>query len=175
MPTSECHDFLVSEFFSMTLAATTQRSNMYAPKLTEDQRKEFHDSLREALVELATQYKRSVVDDAHVKNILHLAQSLSGKHRALLNGGEMKFGHAQKALNLYLKYLWCLELTEVPLHCPIDSIILQKIPKFTQVRWTQLTDPTEYKSIIAAAKAQAAIKGLSIAAWELQEYNTSGA
>ena len=63
----------------------------------------------------------------------------------------------------------------MPPHCPIDSVILRKIPKYTQVRWTQLVDPTQYKSIIAAAKKQAAVKNLSLAVWELQEYNASAA
>ena len=173
MPTSGRHDFLISEFFSMTLAATAQRSNMYLPKLTEAQRKKFHGSLRELLVDLSKRYKNIVSDDVHIANIQHLAQTLSAKHPTLLTGGEMKFGHAQMAMNLFLKYQWCVGLAEMPPHCPIDSIILKKIPKYTQVRWTQLVDPALYKSIIAAAKQQADRKNLSLAVWELQEYNAA--
>ncbi|MFZ2629617.1 MAG: hypothetical protein WAX67_12165 [Rugosibacter sp.] len=167
------NEFLNAEIFSMTLAATAQRSRLYAPNLSEDDRKPFQKSLKAALESIASGYKKAVSEDQHVQNITDLAAKLTHKHPALLDGGKMKFGHAQKALNLYLKYLWCLGKLPMPPHCPIDSIILKKIPKFTQERWTQLDSAERYKSIIASAKAKAKEKGLLLAAWELNEYNAN--
>jgi hypothetical protein len=167
--------FLRSEFFSMTLAATTQRSKLYTADLTEAERLPFQISLRIALEKISEEYVRSVSDTAHINNIQKLADDLSIKHPELLRDGCMRFGHAQKALNLYLKYLWCLKDIRRPPHFPIDSIILKKIPKFTQVRWTKLTDSSKYKSIIAAARLKSQLSGESLAAWELREYNASAA
>ena len=82
----------------------------------------------------------------------------------------MKFGHAQKALNLYLKYRWCLDQAQEPPHFPIDSIILKKVPGFERFRWTRMESEEEYKEIISAARKQAQKSGLSLARWELKEY-----
>lgn len=163
--------FLDAEVFSMTLAATVQRSKLYTPGLSEKDREPFQASLRAALELAAEKYTNNVPEAQHVNNITDLATLLSHKHPTLLTAGRMKFGHAQKALNLYLKYLWCLGKLPIPPHCPIDSIILKKIPKFTQERWTQLDSHERYECIIAAAKVKAKEKGLSLAAWELDEYN----
>lgn len=81
----------------------------------------------------------------------------------------MKFGHAQKALNLYLKYHWCFGMLPMPPHCPLDSIVLKKIPGFTQERWTRLDSSERYVNIISAAKVQA--NGVPLAVWELDVYN----
>ena len=157
----------------MTLAATVQRSHLYAPSLSEKDREPFQLSLRAALESSAKKYADDVSEDQHVQNISALASLLSSKHATLLADGRMKFGHAQKALNLYLKYLWCLGKLPIPPHCPIDSIILKKIPKFTQERWTQLDSPERYKCIIASARIKANEKELPLAVWELYEYNAN--
>ena len=168
-------DFLNTEVFSMTLAATAQRSHMYASRLSEKARKPLQKSLRAALESVAAKYTVNVSEKQHIRNITKLAAQLSRKHPTLLTKGRMKFGHAQKALNLYLKYLWCLDKLPMPPHCPLDSIILKKIPGFTQERWTKLDSPERYELIIVAAKgkAKAKEKGLPLAVWELYEYNAS--
>jgi hypothetical protein len=167
------HKFLDAEVFGMTLAATVQRSHLYTPGLSEKDREPFQASLREALESAAKAYTNNVPEAQHVHNIIELASLLSRKHPTLLTDSRMKFGHAQKALNLYLKYLWCLGKLPIPPHCPIDSIILKKIPKFTQVRWTQLDSPEQYEFIIAAAKVKAKEKDIPLAVWELNEYNAN--
>lgn len=165
--------FLDAEVFGMTLAATAQRSYIYVPGLSEKDREPFQKSLRTALESSVAAYMVNVSEEQHVRNIAELAAQLSQKHSTLLTDCRMKFGHAQKALNLYLKYLWCLGKLPMPPHCPLDSIILKKIPKFTQERWTQLDSPERYERIIAAAKIKAEEKRLPLAIWELYEYNTS--
>jgi hypothetical protein len=158
----------------MTLAATVQRSRLYKPKLSEADRKEFQKSLKTELESLAKKYTKHVNDEKHIDNISGLSELLSTKHKRILNGSKMKFGHAQKALNLYLKYLWCLgKLGIEPPHFPIDSIILKKIPGYTQIRWTKLNDIDLYRSIIATARIEAKNKNLTLARWELIKYNTA--
>jgi hypothetical protein len=163
--------FLDDQLFGMTLAATARRSNLYAAYLSEAQRKPFQASLRGALESYAQRYTAPVLERHHLKHVNGLAEDLTRRHSGLLEAGRLRFGHAQKALNLYLKYLWCVGRIPEPPHCPIDSLILRKVPGFTEVRWTQLATATEYMSIITAAKVQASAKNLSLAQWELEEYN----
>ena len=175
MPQTELRAFLDDQIFGMTLAATAQRSSLYAANLVEAERKPFQRSLRAALETCSEGYTSRVAEEVHLEKIGSLASDLSRRHSGLLNSGRMKFGHAQKALNLYLKYLWCIGRVEEPPHCPIDSIILKRVPGFTDVRWTQLTTASQYMKIIASAKTQASASNLSLAQWELREYNRSDA
>lgn len=57
------------------------------------------------------------------------AASLSSEYVSVLADGRMKIGHAQKALNLYLKYMWCAGWVREPPHCPFDRIVLQFVPE----------------------------------------------
>jgi hypothetical protein len=171
MPSEAQREFMNGQVFAMTLAATAQRSNMYAAELTEVERKPVQRTLRFVLEEICAAYVTPVDDLQHVLNIGMVAQTLSNEHGALLKAGRMKFGHAQKALNLHLKYLWCSERIPMPPHCPLDSIILKKIPGFTQIRWTQLDSSKKYEEIISAAKCKASLQNLSLPEWELIEYN----
>jgi hypothetical protein len=165
-------EFMSGQLFAMTLAAATQRSNMYAAELTEAERKPVQKTLRSLLDQICAHYSTTVGDERHLENIVQLAREVTAAHSSLLEAGRMKLGHAQKALNLHLKYLWCSEqLLQPPPHCPIDSIILRKIPGFTQLRWTQLDEPVRYMEVIAAARLEAKKKNLSICEWELVEYN----
>lgn len=164
-------EFRKSQIFSMTLAATTQRSRIYSKDVNDSGRIAFHLSLRSELEKIGKSYTHVVSDDAHVKNITSLATSVSQRHAAILNKERLRIGHAQKALNLYLKYLWCFGDIPEPPHCPIDFIILQSIPGHKSVRWTHLDSIDEYKCIINDARKAAAQENLSLAQWELVKYN----
>lgn len=167
---SELHEFLDRELLALVLAATAQRSDLYASDLTEAERSPFQHSLRNSLRQVAGNYRQAIDESAHLANIQALATGLSKAHPELLASGQMKIGHAQKALNLYLKYLWCLNLVHEPPHFPVDSIILKYIPGFTTFRWTRMCSMLEYTAIIEAAREQAKNQGLSLARWELKEY-----
>jgi hypothetical protein len=87
-------------------------------------------------------------------------------------GQRFRIGSAQKALNLYLKYLWCLGLIARPPHCPFDYRILAKLPT-CNVKWTQLDSIVKYKEIVGEAEQLAKGKRLSLADWELEEWQRS--
>jgi hypothetical protein len=169
MPTPEQQSFLGSEIFSMTLAATVRRSRLYNPSTTEKVRKPFQDSLHAQLENFAPAYRQCVTEDRHLQNIERLSSELSDRHKNVLAGGVLRIGAAQKALNLYLKYLWCLGEVDIPPHCPIDSVVLKRIRGFRDVRWTQISHIDAYIRIIEAAKAEA--DGIPLALWELSLYN----
>jgi hypothetical protein len=121
-------------------------------------------------------------DDQHYKNLEDLANTLSDEFKDLLalanNHPRFRIGIAQKALNLYLKRLWCLGKIPTPPHCPFDGIILGKLKLHDPdpTPWTQMDDIEEYKRWIRAAREQADAEDLpSIAEWELRNWKPAGA
>jgi hypothetical protein len=166
---SEQLDYLKSELFSLTLMGTVQRGKLYQKDSTEDQRKAFRRELRFELERLAEQYRGVVSERRHFANIERLAKTLSDKHPKALSGKRLRIGSAQKALNLYLKYMWCLGHIPIPPHCPFDARVLSKMPGCRDVRWTQLDSISEYENIVRCAEAAAC--GIPLAKWELRLYN----
>ena len=76
---------------------------------------------------------------------------------------DISFGVAQKLLNLYLKYEWCLGKIDEPPHCPVDSVILQELG-MNELKWSQM-DRGQYEDVIEVIKKKA--NSVSIAVWEL--------
>lgn len=163
--------FLRDEFFSLTLMAAVQRGDVYAVGAPESLKKRFRSELRRKLEELASHYCTSPAEDAHLKNICSLADYLTEKCSRALKAGRLRIGTAQKALNLYLKYLWCIGVIPEPPHCPFDRQIIQRLPNCGQFRWTALDNIEDYKVLVAAAKRAAGAS--SIARWELETYNSA--
>jgi hypothetical protein len=166
-------DFLRREFFSMSLQAATQHVKVYATEATEADRQEVRDHLREHLERLETQYRAPVTEVAHVENIERICRSLSRRHAGLLHENRFPFATAQKALNLYLKYLWCLGLIDRPPHCPVDAIVLKAAKAKITKAWTKIESKAQYLQAIAELKTGA--NGLPLAEWELHVYNASDA
>jgi hypothetical protein len=69
------------------------------------------DVLSSRLQVLASGYSSPVGDVAHCSAIEALAESMSRAFhgRNVLREDRFRIGVAQKALNLYLKYLWCFD------------------------------------------------------------------
>ena len=131
------------------------------------------------------------VDITHVGYILELQDAVTQAHGASMEGGKLKFGRAQKLLNMYLKYMWCAnKIPKIPPHCPFDDIIinwrlpgredplwdelggwdkLEKSPEHDNIwTWTQSDDVEHYLVWLAAAEKtrQRTCYG-SLAEWEL--------
>lgn len=166
--TAQCK-FIRAELFALTLAGTVQRSGLYKKETTEKARKPIQVSLRRLLEEMTEDYAEGVSEETHCHNIQHLAEALSDKHADVLTEGGLRIGLAQKALNLYLKYLWCLGEIPEPPHCPIDAVVLRRVPGCERLRWTRMENLEEYLDVIAKARRVAA--GVSLAQWELTLYN----
>lgn len=167
METARKQEFVNNEIFAATLGATVQRSKTYSDNATSAEKEDFKKTLRKQLEDFTQSYKSEVSEEQHVLNIVALAKSLSEKHSPALYCGKFRIGSAQKALNLYLKYQWCLGNIECrPPHCPIDSIVLSKLPGRASTKWTELDDIAEYEKIITEAKTKAG--GIPLSVWELQ-------
>jgi hypothetical protein len=169
----ELKEFATSQIFGMTLGATAQRTGMYVKGQTEADRRPFQCALRSYLEAKAIDYKICISEEVHVSNISDLAKNLSESFPTVLVDSRMRIGLAQKALNLYLKYLWCFGQIAEPPHCPIDARILRRLPGFNRVRWTRLDQIDEYMSIVNSVRTEASAIDISIAVWELQTYNVA--
>ncbi|PKG42831.1 hypothetical protein [Psychroflexus sp. MES1-P1E] len=120
------------------------------------------------------QYKKgNVSDEQHINKIKEVSE-YSSHFSELFNGGQINFGIAQKMLNLYLKYQWCLGNIAEPPHFPVDRIIQQKlneqaklrgVPKLELLSWTQFKDEIHYSKVINHARS---LKIVSTAQLELK-------
>lgn len=90
---------------------------------------------------------------------------MSAGYGQVLVGERFRIGIAQKALNLYLKYPWCLGIISRPPHCPFDGNILAEVGVFDN--WTQMDDPMRYREWVSAAERKA---GEALAEWELKRF-----
>lgn len=168
---SEKKEFLYDELFSLTIMATAQRGHLYKASATTLDKTGFRQSLRQTLTELALGYTTPKTDGEHEAHIVSLATVLSRSHSAVLLDGRFRIGSAQKALNLFLKYLWCLGEVDTPPHCPFDYRIIQMLPRAARCNWTMLDSIDAYHTLVSAARQKA--EGRSLSEWELEAYNTS--
>ena len=165
--------FVRDQVFAMSMMATAQRGRLYCENVTDDQREALREDLRKWLGQRAALYVEDVADVDHMAAIELLANHISSCHPGTLFARRFRIGSAQKILNLYLKYLWCLGEIKAPPHCPFDSIVLAEIPGCREVRWTQFDSIEEYERIVREARSEAGDLGL--AEWELRMYNAAAA
>lgn len=158
-------EFINRVLFSNTLQATVQRAHIYS-SAPEEARDEFRDALRTHLENMSAKYRIAVSDAEHMQNIVTLSNKLSATCRRSLRGGRFRIGPAQKALNLYLKYLWCLGQIPEPPHCPFDYGTIGILPGCSDIRWTSLDKIDDYARIVEAAREVA--RPRSLAQWELR-------
>lgn len=175
MTSSARHDFLKVQLFQLTVAATMQRNKVYANSTTEAVRGDFRVALRQQLDLLTPCYSTCVSDEKHEEYISSLADALSRSHAGVLEKGRFRIGTAQKALNLWLKYLWCSDFLPIePPHCPFDRIIIQNhLPKTVRhISWTTMDIMSDYELLWKSAGGEAKAKSLTIAQWELYAYGS---
>lgn len=162
--------FIDDQIYSLTLMATTQRSRIYCNGSSEEARQGFRKGLQRYLEARAKDYLEPVTSEQHLRNIESLSVCLTDRHGACLRDGRFRIGLAQKALNLYLKYLWCLgRIDAKPPHCPIDRIVLEqaKYPRSKAINWTDMKSMDEYLEIIQHVSEEANRCGQTLATWEL--------
>ncbi|MFT6841920.1 MAG: hypothetical protein ACJASR_000683 [Psychroserpens sp.] len=154
--------FLNNEIWMLTFGASFQRANAYLPNASETDKRHFKNMISGHIENLLRQYENSnISDDVHIKNIKSVSD-YSKHFSSLFVNGKINFGIAQKMLNLYLKYQWCLGNIPEPPHFPLDRIIQQKlnqqaklqgIIKLELLPWTQFIDESHYIRVINHARA----------------------
>jgi hypothetical protein len=165
--------FLLDEAMTNSINAAFQHAGVYEENFSNSKMKEeLRRSLRTKILEYSRKYNRPL-KGSHYSMIKKLADSMSSefKGKRILRDNCFRIGISQKALNLYLKYLWCLGEIPTPPHCPIDRKITDvlDIPKSErkQYNWTELNCIKTYKKLISLCRKEA--KKMSIAEWELKE------
>ena len=155
-------DFLMTVFLSNTQSASFQRGNVYTKGVTDEQKIPFQDDFRKRLKELANSYTEPVSDKVHCDKIENFADELSKSHPHVLANGRLRIGTAQKAVNLFLKFLWSADLIPEPPHCPVDRIVLEELE--VEKNWTQWDNIKEYQEIIDLIRKKAG--NMSPSKWE---------
>jgi hypothetical protein len=164
--------FMESQVLVLSIMAAFQRPRplpIYSRAATAESRRNVQEAVKRELRRFDTQYVQRPSEEQHLGNIEQLASVISRDHTAALTNGTFRIGIAQKALNLYLKYLWCLGRIEEPLHCPVDAITLRGIREVADIRWTQITTIEDYMRCITAFRNHA--NSQSLACWELRRWN----
>lgn len=166
--------FLKNQFWALTIAASFARAKVYIKKVDwkqandesfESKKNLFKKELFNKVEDLVNRYYilGEVSTDKHTQLILEI-KNWSIEHKKILKAGEIKFGIAQKLLNLYLKYLWCANIIKyTPPHFPLDRMI-QRNKQL--INWTELNDSVLYNFKINQIHA-----GSDKAVWELIKYN----
>ena len=149
-----------------SLNAALQRNKTYQ----DDARNAERTALRTAWAELIRQESSRyadpspVSDDEHCKAIRRISDAVSQRFGVHLVGGRLRFGTSQKALNLYLKYMWRMGRSATPPHCPVDRIVLEAAN--VSGSWTKNDSEGEYMRWIDRLRLLA--KPLTLSEWEYE-------
>jgi len=160
--------FLDNELWILSIAGAFQRAKIYAEHSPEKQRIAFRKRLRDKVLEIYEQYRSPVSEEQHVDNIIDLIECTKDE---ILIGGQLKFGSAQKLLNLFLKYEWCRGQILEPPHCPVDRIVLSEVDKYKTESWTKMVGPDDYMRLVDSLRKKAVAESMSLANWELEVFN----
>jgi hypothetical protein len=158
--------YLRNELQTMSILGALGRSRTYLKSVSEEDKANFRNVLRTKLDEISKNYRVIILEQDHILNIRKLSDELTSQFPHCLINGRFRIGIAQKALNLYLKYLWCLGLIARPPHCPFDSIVISHLPGCCGLNWTSIDSMEEYQKLVTTAMQEA--NGKPIAEWELE-------
>ena len=160
-------NFIKNEIFILTIMGAFGHNKIYINGITEENKVKFRESLKQLLMEIENKYKNSIGEKEHLNILVKIRKNIETQNKNILNGKTISFGTVQKLLNLYLKYLWCIDIICEPPHCPIDKIILNKLKDY-KTSWTKM-NKDDY---IRAIKKINFVRGKeSIAQWELREFS----
>ena len=154
-------------------SAAMQRNPVYA---NEDNRVANRTCLRKTFAEEAckiitdSRYKtRKVKDDEHVNNIEKLRARVTKRCGRFLKKRKLRFGTAQKYLNVELKRRWLDEKYSEPPHCPFDRYVINVLRHNLEdgvcTSWTQCDSRKGYEAWVKALRYTIGAKK-SLAKWE---------
>jgi hypothetical protein len=175
MTTKDAKTFLMEQLWSNTFAASFQRAYVYNGEPKDIEKLALKEALRNRIEAISkdeySNVSRQVSDSQHILNIQSVIKT-SRKFGAILNGEEIKFGVAQKLLNLYLKYVWLMFDKPTSSHFPVDRMIQVAlgIKEKDIVSWTIDLDEKSYMNIIKIARNKLN-PNESLAEFELRLYN----
>ena len=165
-------EFLRQTALFNAIGAAFQRALIYADGIENDAKEHLKCDLEEHLRRIESQYHKNVSPEKHLQTIEDVAKVMSRKHANILNDRRFRVGITQKAVNIYLKLLWCYGWISEPPHCPIDSIVLAEVGD-KKTKWTKIDDIKEYRAAIERIQTHIQQTGamVSLSKWELYVWN----
>jgi hypothetical protein len=94
---------------SNSLIAALQHNRTYRTDTPSTNREAFRSAFAQKIRVSADPYRHGVVEQHHLETIEQISDDLSRQFGHILVGGRLRIGTTQKALNLYLKFMWCLD------------------------------------------------------------------
>ncbi len=171
MVNSRGNKFKSELLWAATRQGSLQRSNIYKDVNVDDADKlEFRRFVKDYLYEhIFKKYFNSRITEKQLLKLIDGLQVASKlKHKNALLRGNLRFGNAQKFVNLYLKNMWIAGWIKTPPHFPIDRIIQKDFEEI--LPWTDM-NRQQYLSIISQAKNHMIDDGYKdLATWELNKY-----
>jgi hypothetical protein len=160
-----------AEAITESIKAALARSCTYTKSATDSDGARLRRTVADQLRGFAPEYAVAVGVDQHSANIIRLCEAVSQAHGPILREGRFRIGIAQKALNLYLKFLWCLDRSRpTPPHCPIDRIVLTDAG--IDESWTKLDSIEIYSQWASSISDIARRSGFeTLQDWELALWN----
>lgn len=161
--------FLYYEVGILAWGASVQRAGLYKKDHNPAEVKKFRNAILAYMEqELFPKYEQVVNEAEHLVNIAALSTRGTELGKNVLSTNGYKIGVAQKLLNLYLKYLWCMDKVPMPPHCPVDRRILATANSKAGINWTQIVTLDRY--IEAIAEIKAASRDTPLSEWELSNF-----
>ena len=167
-------EFLSDQFEGLSIWAAFSRGYVFNKDKTisaEDKSK-LKNKIKKLFSEYSQKYQKRILPVIHTQNISDFAERITKEYKDILDGGQFRIGTAQKAFNLYLKYLWCAGwLRCPPPHCPFDSVIYAELARVNKESmksippWTRLTKIEDYEKLVKNAEG-AKSSGESLPEWE---------
>ncbi|MFO0835895.1 MAG: hypothetical protein U0638_13060 [Phycisphaerales bacterium] len=168
------HAQAVHESYVSAVRTRNTKAPVYIKLLSEEQRARFAKSFKDATRAAAEFVRENRSEEGLIAAIEGLSREMSHRYPDALFGRRLRIVIAQKALNLYLKYVWCLDPAwPTPVHCPLDGIVLEEAG--VSGVWTQLDCIDTYRNWIGKIASCAMHNGFaSMAEWELKIWQDRG-
>lgn len=174
--------FLINEIITLSIDGSFRTRNQNAPvyikNCKEAEKDKFKKYTRNYLLEIYNDCKIStnstISEDKLIEIIKYFKVEATTKFSKILHNNTFRFGISQKMINLFLKYLWCLDLINEPPHCPFDGIIMEKLVEngvTDLTNWTILDSEKDYLKFVNGAKIVANKYSMTMACWELSSWN----
>lgn len=165
-------EFLRQTALFNAIGAAFQRATIYADGAAGSEKDELKRDLEHRLRKIEGQYGGVVSSEKHMETISAIALAMSRRYASILHNARFRVGTAQKAVNIYLKLLWCYGWIPEPPHCPIDSIVLAEIGDM-RTKWTRMEGIATYRTVIHAIRKHIdkTASGQSLSEWELDVWN----
>lgn len=161
------------------IVSSVRRNPTYSSGLCLSRKHEIIDFWKQEIIKRSDKYfKTTKTIDEYIDDVLEMKGAINahfceGLKNSISLG--LRVSHCQKSLSVYLKYMWCYNITSiVPPACPIDRIVLTHCG-ISDIAWTRLNDKKKFRKILSIIEKTRHNNGCcrSIAEWELCLFNSA--